>query len=193
MRAGAAGNGKGNVVKPTTIRRGRYEPPLPETQSKLSRWIVRVEITLTMLAALRTLALVNRAQNDDATPVKVAIAPAPLIVTRAADAVEVDDDADIAKGQALYMQTCTACHGQSAQGMPHMGVNLRQSKFVFASSDLKLRAFLQTGRPPNHPSNTTGLPMPARGGNPGLDDEALADIVAFLRRLQSEPDTKKGG
>lgn len=43
--------------------------------------------------------------------------------------------------------------------------------------------FLLEGRLADHPDNTTGVAMPPKGGNPSLDDQALLDIVAFLRTL----------
>jgi hypothetical protein len=84
------------------------------------------------------------------------------------------------------MQTCTSCHGQQAQGLPHMGVNLRESKFVASTNDRKLVAFLKSGRKPTDAKNITGLLMPPRGGNVSLDEDSLADIVAFLRQVQKE-------
>jgi disulfide bond formation protein DsbB len=96
------------------------------------------------------------------------------------------DAGDAGKGQVLYSQTCTTCHGQNLQGMPHQGVSLRESKFVAATNDRKLVAFLKLGRKPADPGNTTGLLMPPRGGNPSLDDDALGHIVAYLRQVQHE-------
>ena len=96
------------------------------------------------------------------------------------------DGADASKGRVLYMQTCTTCHGQALTGMPHQGVNLRDSKFVAGTNDQKLVAFIKTGRKPADPKNTTGLPMPPRGGNPALDDDGLSNIVAYLRQVQRD-------
>ena len=96
------------------------------------------------------------------------------------------DGADPAKGQVLYMQTCTTCHGQALTGMPHQGVSLRDSKFVASTNDQKLVAFIKTGRKPADAKNTTGLLMPPRGGNPALDDDALANIVAFIKQVQKD-------
>ena len=35
----------------------------------------------------------------------------------------------------------------------------------------------------SHPDNTSGVEMPPKGGNPGLTDEQLTDIIAYIRTL----------
>jgi cytochrome c5 len=39
------------------------------------------------------------------------------------------------------------------------------------------------GRTANDPKNTTGIPMPARGGNPGLTDDQILAIIQHLHSL----------
>ncbi len=178
-------------------RRGSYEPPLPEAQSALSRWIVRAEAALMVALAVAVLVHVGRANPNESGPIKFAggssaisrIAAADLAAATSALAAASDSStsgADPSKGQVLFMQTCTSCHGQQAQGLPHMGVNLRESKFVATTNDRKLVAFLKSGRKPTDAKNITGLLMPPRGGNVSLDENSLADIVAFLRQVQKE-------
>jgi hypothetical protein len=70
--------------------------------------------------------------------------------------------------------------------MPRQGANLRESRFIAQRSDTEMLAFLRSGRRPTDPASVMGLIMPARGGNQGLDDVALTDLVAFLRELQEE-------
>jgi mono/diheme cytochrome c family protein len=89
-------------------------------------------------------------------------------------------------GQLLYSSNCTACHGTRGHGMPRQGANLRTSKFIAEHTDEQLVAFLRQGRTPADPTSIMGMLMPPRGGNRTLDDPALADIVAFLREVQSE-------
>lgn len=89
-------------------------------------------------------------------------------------------------GQALYAQTCITCHGPRGHGMPRQGGNIRDSEFVAKSTDEQLVDFLRKGRPAEHPENKLRVLMPARGGNAALDDTCLANIVAFLRKLQVE-------
>ena len=89
-------------------------------------------------------------------------------------------------GRLLYMGSCSSCHGQGGQGMPHQGANLRGSSFIAKRSDEQLVSFLKSGRAPGDPESVQGLLMPPRGGNPALDDPALNAIVGFLRQLQQQ-------
>ena len=93
---------------------------------------------------------------------------------------------DPERGRLLYMGSCSSCHGQRGQGMPHQGANLRVSSFVARRSDADLVSFLKRGRAPGDPDSVQGLLMPPRGGNPALDDAALDAIVGFLRQLQQQ-------
>jgi hypothetical protein len=54
--------------------------------------------------------------------------------------------------------------------------------------DEELLAFVQVGRMPFDPLNTTGIQMPPRGGNPLLKKEDLQDIIAYVRTFEAPPD-----
>ena len=84
-------------------------------------------------------------------------------------------------GADLYQQTCAACHGPDAKGQPNLGKDLTTSQFVQSQSDQALLAFIKQGRMPNDPGNTTGVPMPPKGGNSALTDAQILDIIAFIR------------
>lgn len=88
-----------------------------------------------------------------------------------------------AQGQQLYNGLCIACHGANAEGVTGLGKNLNESEFFTGSTDEELVAFIAEGRPASDSANTTGVDMPARGGNPNLTDEDLAAVVAYLRTL----------
>jgi disulfide bond formation protein DsbB len=90
---------------------------------------------------------------------------------------------DAAKGQTLFAGTCAACHGLNAQGVKNLGKDLTTSEFVAAKNDDELVDFIKVGRPANDPANTTGVAMLPKGGNPGLSDQDLYDIVAYIRTL----------
>lgn len=90
----------------------------------------------------------------------------------------------IAYGQKVYMSSCQACHGSDARGVPGNGKSIADSAFVRDHDDDALLAFLKRGRDPSDPANTTGVGMPAKGGNPALDDDDLLDVIAYLRSLQ---------
>jgi cytochrome c5 len=87
-------------------------------------------------------------------------------------------------GKSLFASTCLACHGADGAGVPNMGANLQASRFVALKSDQDLLAFIQRGRMPTDPESILKLQMPARGGNPALNDQKLLDIISYIRTLQ---------
>lgn len=88
---------------------------------------------------------------------------------------------DVSEGRSLFGSTCAACHGSNAEGVSGLGKDLIQSEFVHGMTDEELREFIIIGREAWDPANTTGIPMPARGGNPALSDVSIDQIIAFLR------------
>jgi disulfide bond formation protein DsbB len=96
----------------------------------------------------------------------------------------------IASGTKLFSQSCAACHGKDAKGIEKNGKNLIASEFARKLSDDDLLAFIKRGRDPGDPLNTTGVGMPAKGGNPALSDDDLLDIISYLRSLQSASASK---
>ncbi len=91
---------------------------------------------------------------------------------------------DPIKGKTFYMQSCSACHGQDGLGIKGIGKDLVHSEFMKQKTDEELLHYVIVGRPVNDPLNTTGIPMPPRGGNPALTDEQILDIIAYLRTIQ---------
>ncbi|MCU0513659.1 MAG: cytochrome c [Anaerolineae bacterium] len=89
----------------------------------------------------------------------------------------------VQRGQMLYQQTCAACHGPNAQGMPGNGKTLVGSQFVDRLNDPDLVSFIVKGRQSFDPDNTSGVMMPARGNNPSLTDADINAIVDYLRSL----------
>lgn len=85
------------------------------------------------------------------------------------------------RGRDLFRVTCAACHGLAGQGMPGLGKDMRGSSFIEGLDDAGLLAFIKKGRQPNDPLNTTGKPMPPKGGNPAYTDQDLMDIIAQVR------------
>lgn len=88
-------------------------------------------------------------------------------------------------GQELYSATCASCHGPDAKGLEGLGKDLTDSEFAIGLSDDDLVAFIKQGRSASDPLNTTGVDMPAKGGNPALTDDDLHAIVDYLRTLES--------
>ncbi len=97
------------------------------------------------------------------------------------------DPAMIAAGETLYQTTCSACHGFNAKGIPGLGKTLIGSEFVDGLSDADLVHFLTVGRDIRDPLNTTGMVMPALGGNPGYTEEDMLHVVAYIRSLNTVP------
>ena len=91
--------------------------------------------------------------------------------------------AAVTRGATVYSASCAACHGPAGEGVTDLGPALRASAFLAARTDDQVVAFLVQGRPASDPANTTGIDMPARGGDPSLTDADLRDLVAFLRSL----------
>jgi disulfide bond formation protein DsbB len=91
----------------------------------------------------------------------------------------------VAHGEELFRSTCSSCHGSDGTGVAGLGKPLRQSEFIQAATDSDLLDLLKEGRPVEDDLNTTGIPMPPRGGNSNLSDQDLQDIIVYLRTLQS--------
>jgi disulfide bond formation protein DsbB len=87
------------------------------------------------------------------------------------------------QGQTLFAQSCSACHGADAKGLPGLGKDMTTSVFIKDQNDQQLIDFIKRGRPVSDPANTTKVDMPPKGGNPALTDAQLADIVAYIRTL----------
>ena len=138
---------------------------------------MRKSMFLLILMAILALSLVACGGGDDGGG---ADEPA----EQSAAAVEDALDGDAAAGEAKFQATCSPCHGPDAKGLPNLGKDMTTSEFIAGSSDAELLAFIKTGRPPGDPANTTGVDMPAKGGNPALSDQDLANIIAFMRTLE---------
>ena len=115
--------------------------------------------------------------RESAASMAISATPLPLRVAGKANA---------AAGERRYLQTCSMCHGAGGLGQPHMGANLRDSRFIREQSDEALVTFVKTGRPPGDTKSVLGLSMPPMGGNPTLDEGQIRDIVAYLRNVQSQ-------
>ncbi len=89
-------------------------------------------------------------------------------------------------GHQLYIASCSACHGQGAQGLEDAGLPLSTSGFAMGLSDKDLIRFIKSGRPSWDANNSTGIDMPSKGGNPAITDDQLQVIVDYIRAVQRE-------
>lgn len=93
------------------------------------------------------------------------------------------DAVAIAAGKTLYDGSCVACHADGGVGVEGLGKPLVGSEFVAGLNDSDLLEFLTVGRDTSDPLNTSGIAMPAKGGNPSLTEADLTNIVAYLRSI----------
>ena len=91
---------------------------------------------------------------------------------------------DPVQGASVYSGTCSACHGNSFEGVEGLGKALVPNEFVATQTEEELAAFLAVGRAADDPLNETGVDMPARGGNPSLTDQDLRNVAAYLQAQQ---------
>lgn len=118
------------------------------------------------------------------TPTSVPPTPTPAVSGGVGEEAGVTGDAT--RGKELFVGTCAACHGPTAEGIPGLGKDLTTSEFVAGLSDAELLEFIKKGRPIDDPLNTTGVEMPPRGGNMTLTDDDLRDIIAYIRSLHKD-------
>lgn len=85
--------------------------------------------------------------------------------------------ADTTTGEAVYSQTCVACHGANGKGaIPGVG-DFTKADGPLSKSDEALIASIRDGlATPGKP-----LSMPAKGGNPSLTDEQVKAVLMYLR------------
>ncbi len=142
-------------------------------------------------AAEITATVAVRATNQAATEIaqQVVVLAATVEVvepTAVQEVAQALDPALIKAGENTFQGVCSACHGFTAQGIPGLGKPLVNSPFVDGLSDDELLAFIIQGREASDPLNTTGVPMPARGGNPGLTDADLLNVIAYIHSLNAD-------
>ena len=95
-----------------------------------------------------------------------------------------EDVGGAAHGQELFKTTCSACHGQNAEGIDGLGTDMHNNDFIQSQSNADLILFITVGRSTTDPDNTTGVDMPPKGGNSSLTETDIADITDYLRTLQ---------
>jgi len=91
---------------------------------------------------------------------------------------------DAAQGATLYTQYCSVCHGPEGKGLPNLGKDLTHNDYIQGMTDEQFLEYVNTGRPVDDPRNTSGIPMPPKGGNPALKDQEIMHIISYIRTLQ---------
>jgi disulfide bond formation protein DsbB len=98
----------------------------------------------------------------------------------------ITDPERVSRGNGTYRMVCASCHSPTGAGIPGLGLPLIGSEFVNTRSDNQLLQFIIEGRKVGDPANSTGVMMPARGGNPSLTDDDLVDVIHYIRSLNPE-------
>lgn len=156
------------------------------TRSKAGRWSRRGLVTPMVASLVATVGAVSVAGVSWVVMWQVNswLTPIPYQPPKV-DVQALADPEGYARGKVLYLGTCSACHGETGLGMPNSGKPLLGSAFVAAKDEKQLLTFLKLGRSSWDPENTTGIDMPAKGGNPVLNEDNLKDIVVFLKGMQT--------
>lgn len=165
--------------------------------------VLAIMVMLAMMAALLIVGLGQLngdpagAPDDEAPAVAEAaptLTPIPTWTPEPTEAPAAElDPARIRAGESVYSGTCAACHGFDARGIPGLGDSMVDNPFINDLSDADLAAFIIEGRPSYHPDNVTGIAMPARGGNPSLSDDAIDDLVIYIRSLNPDASPPTSG
>lgn len=86
---------------------------------------------------------------------------------------------DPAAGDVIFHQTCVACHGEDGKGMiPGTPDFTKKGGGVLSKPHSVLTKHIRNGfQDPSSP-----MAMPPKGGNPGLSDQDIRDVHAYLHK-----------
>lgn len=83
----------------------------------------------------------------------------------------------LARGQEVYQGTCIACHGADGTGMlPGVPDLTTQDGPMSNPDDVLVERMLNGFQSPGSP-----MAMPAKGGNPNLNEEDIRAVLHYLR------------
>ncbi len=81
-------------------------------------------------------------------------------------------------GEAVYNQTCVACHGENGKGeFPGVPDLSRDDGVLTQSDEILLKHLLHGFQSPGSP-----MAMPAKGGNDDLTIKNLRDVLIYLHQ-----------
>lgn len=104
-----------------------------------------------------------------------------LMVAGACGDGESDTEGDaVARGEALFASNCVACHGEQGTGTTAGPPLVHEIYEPGHHPDASFQRAVQEGVPQHH---WEFGPMPAM---PGLSEEQVGDITAYVRALQRE-------
>lgn len=83
----------------------------------------------------------------------------------------------LAKGEAVFMGTCFACHGPDGKGLVPGTPNLRGKKSPLKQSHEVLAGRIRDG----FQSKGSPMAMPPKGGNPKLTENELDAVIVYMK------------
>lgn len=87
-------------------------------------------------------------------------------------------DGDAKAGDAVYHQTCVACHGDDGRGVVPGAPDFSKKGGVLSEPHAMLNDHIKNGfQAPGAP-----MAMPPKGGNPSLTDQDIANVHAYLHK-----------
>jgi len=141
-----------------------------------SKWAVTAVIVLGLAAC-------SRQQGQGNAGPKTEIAPSATVSQNQAPAANMSaahtdkasiNHADVAKGKTVFEGTCSACHATGVAGAPKLGDKQAWAHHL-AKGDKVLLDHAENGF-----TGSSGT-MPARGGNPSLSNQDVADAIAYMK------------
>jgi mono/diheme cytochrome c family protein len=134
---------------------------------------MRVRGGLTGQEARDVLAFLQQANNVAVVPVVTASTATPA----AAASGPAGESASEGDGQAIYAQTCIACHGADGKGAIPGVPDFTAKAGPLSKSDAELVKNISEG----FQSPGSFMAMPAKGGNAALTEDDVRAVLAYLR------------
>ena len=125
-----------------------------------------VSATISTETVVKNTAPVGKLQMEGDTP-------AEPVVEEVADSTAVAAEDNL--GKSTYDGLCVSCHGSGIPGIPQLGdVDAWVARIEQGNEILYERAIV------GYVGGSSGMMMPAKGGNPALSDEAVMAAVDYM-------------
>ena len=159
--------------------RGTHYDDVPGVQMSIVSGMVRNQATIENIAA-QIESMEPGAPPELTRQGDVAGTARPFIWRSQYAALEHPEELDIDKGKTIYAETCTVCHGVTAQGNEALG-SPRLTDLPAWYMERQLQYF-RDGLRGADPADTFGLQM-AAFAKTLADEQAIADVTAYVNSL----------